>query len=58
MLHTAELHTTAEHQSDQLQRAVKTQEYSDSSRITTGARIKKKGVYTLQFDLDVTSKQA
>ena len=52
MLHTAEL------QSDQLQRAVKTQEYSDSSRITTGARIKKKGVYTLQFDLDVTSKQA
>lgn len=58
MLHTAELHRTAELQSDQLQTAAKTQEYSDSSRITTGARIKKKGIYTLQFDLDATSKQA
>lgn len=58
MLHTAKPHRTAELQSDQLQTATKTQEYSNSSRITTGARIKKKGVYTLQFDLDVASKQA
>lgn len=58
MLHTAKLHRTAELQSDQLQTAMKTQEYSNSSRITAGARIKKKGVYTLQFDLDVASKQA